>query len=228
MISLFLIPSFIFGQGRNCMLESKKNEGVLSKQRFNILGTFLKSCSTDPLTGWSRDGSCHSDKTDRGNHSVCAILTEEFLLYTKAQGNDLSTPNPRYGFPGLKPGNKWCLCAARWEEAKKAGIELDVDLEASSVRALEVTSDFQFDWKFRVVECEPDLYSKQKEVFKKDDCLKGDLKLIAIPIKGISGCRLRGLDGDVKDQVKTFYTLSELEKLINKMPMRMDELQNTN
>ena len=103
----------------------------------NVLGTPLQPCCTDPLTGYFRDGSCRTDATDRGTHVVCAIMTEEFLTYTKSRGNDLSTPLPRYRFPGLKPGDGWCLCALRWLEAYEAGVAPPVRLESTHERALD-------------------------------------------------------------------------------------------
>ena len=112
------------------------------KSPLNIINTKLKICSLDPITGWTRNGTCFSDSSDRGNHSVCAQVTTEFLEYTKARGNDLSTPNPRYGFKGLKDGDRWCLCAARVKEAKEAGINLKIDKEATHPRALEVFPNF--------------------------------------------------------------------------------------
>lgn len=85
----------------------------------NILGTELQQCSTDPLTGYYRDGYCRTGKEDTGTHTVCAEMTEDFLEFTKSKGNDLSNPIPEYDFPGLKPGDNWCLCALRWKEAEK-------------------------------------------------------------------------------------------------------------
>jgi uncharacterized protein (DUF2237 family) len=102
------------------------------------LGQALSDCSHDPLTGWHRDGCCASEAADQGNHSVCAIMTEEFLTFSKAAGNDLSTPRPEYGFPGLKPGDQWCVCAARWEEARVNGAAPLVQLDSTHERALEV------------------------------------------------------------------------------------------
>lgn len=106
----------------------------------NVLGTALATCSTDPLTGWLRDGCCNTDANDRGMHVVCAVVTNDFLSFSKDAGNDLSTPRPEYGFPGLKHGDRWCLCAARWEEARVAGFAPSVVLEATHARALEVIS----------------------------------------------------------------------------------------
>lgn len=106
----------------------------------NVLGTKLTPCGYDPKTGFYRDGCCNTGPEDRGNHSVCAIVTTEFLAISKSRGNDLSSPVPAFGFPGLKPGDRWCLCAARWEEARKVGLAPKVDLEATHERALEAVS----------------------------------------------------------------------------------------
>lgn len=105
----------------------------------NVLGGPLEICSTDPLTGWKRDGCCDTNAADRGLHVVCAVVTAEFLSFSKAAGNDLSTPRPEYRFPGLRAGDRWCLCAARWEEARRAGFAPGVVLAATHERALEVT-----------------------------------------------------------------------------------------
>ena len=106
----------------------------------NVLGTDLRECCTNPMTGYYRDGYCRTGGQDFGVHVVCAQVTEEFLTFTKQQGNDLSTPIPAYDFPGLKPGDRWCLCAARWKEAQEAGVAPPVVLEATHVRALEILS----------------------------------------------------------------------------------------
>lgn len=104
----------------------------------NVLGGQLIPCGTDPMTGFFRDGSCSTCKEDRGSHTVCAEMTAEFLEVSRQQGNDLSTPNPTYGFPGLQPGDRWCLCAGRWKEALAAGVAPPVVLGSTHVRALEV------------------------------------------------------------------------------------------
>ncbi|MFM5891249.1 MAG: DUF2237 family protein [Dolichospermum sp.] len=104
----------------------------------NVLGTKLELCCTSPITGFYRDGFCNTGGQDMGMHVVCAQVTEEFLQYTKLQGNDLSTPAPYFSFPGLKPGDCWCLCAARWQEALEAGVAPPVILEATHARTLEV------------------------------------------------------------------------------------------
>lgn len=102
----------------------------------NVLGENLQTCCTSPMTGFYRDGTCNTGPNDMGSHVVCAEVTEEFLAYTKAQGNDLSTPMPMYQFPGLKPGDRWCLCAARWKEAYSAGVAPNVVLAATHEAAL--------------------------------------------------------------------------------------------
>jgi len=106
----------------------------------NVLGGPLVSCSTDPMTGWRRDGCCGHDPADVGRHLVCAVMTDEFLEFTRSRGNDLSTPNPAFGFPGLEPGDRWCLCVDRWREALEAGIAPPVVLGATSSAALDVVS----------------------------------------------------------------------------------------
>jgi uncharacterized protein (DUF2237 family) len=103
----------------------------------NVIGSVLQPCSFDPLTGWRRDGCCSSGAGDVGVHVVCTRVTAEFLEFSRLRGNDLSTPRPESGFPGLKPGNQWCLCAARWQEAFEAGYAPDVVLEATHESALE-------------------------------------------------------------------------------------------
>lgn len=106
----------------------------------NVLGGPLALCSMEPLTGWHRDGCCNTDNNDQGRHVVCAVVTEDFLAFSKAVGNDLVTPRPEYGFPGLAPGDRWCLCADRWEEARVAGFAPEVVLEATHAKALESTA----------------------------------------------------------------------------------------
>lgn len=108
------------------------------EQAKNILGTDLELCCTDPMTGFFRDGFCNTNQMDHGTHVVCAIITAEFLEFTKSRGNDLSTPRPEYGFPGLKPGDGWCLCANRWKEAYEAGMAPPIKPEATHVKALEI------------------------------------------------------------------------------------------
>ena len=104
----------------------------------NVLGGALLPCSVAPLTGFLRDGCCNTGPQDFGLHVVCAEMTSGFLVFSKARGNDLSTPRPEYGFAGLKPGDRWCLCATRWEEARLAGLAPPVLLEATHEAALAV------------------------------------------------------------------------------------------
>ena len=103
----------------------------------NVLGGVLLPCSTEPLTGFFRDGCCNTGPEDRGLHTVCTVLTAEFLAFSKAAGNDLSTPMPQYGFDGLKPGDRWCLCAPRWQEALDNDAAPRVVLRATHLGALE-------------------------------------------------------------------------------------------
>ena len=104
----------------------------------NLLGQPLIACSTAPLTGFFRDGVCRTCREDTGSHTVCAVMTEAFLAFTVQAGNDLVTPRPEYDFPGLVPGDRWCLCAARWLEAVRADCGPPVVLEATSEKALEI------------------------------------------------------------------------------------------
>lgn len=103
----------------------------------NVLGTQLKPCSTEPRTGFFRDGCCNTSEDDHGVHTVCAEVTAEFLVFSQQAGNDLSTPRPEFGFPGLKPGDRWCLCAARWVEALSAGKAPRIVLESTHARTLD-------------------------------------------------------------------------------------------
>ena len=111
----------------------------MSKAR-NVLGGPLAVCSTDPMTGFTRSGCCETGMQDIGSHTVCAELTAEFLEFSRSVGNDLMTPVPEYGFPGLKPGDRWCLCAQRWKQALDAGVAPRVVLAATHERALRVVS----------------------------------------------------------------------------------------
>lgn len=104
----------------------------------NVLGEELKPCSLDPVTGFFRNGCCDTSDQDHGSHTICAIMTAEFLEFSKASGNDLSTPRPEFGFAGLKPGDQWCLCAARWVEAFEADKAPKVRLSSTHQKALEV------------------------------------------------------------------------------------------
>ena len=112
-------------------------ENKIKKGEKNVLGTDLQIAGTNPLTGYYRDGFCSTGESDRGVHVIAATLTNDFLQYTKSQGNDLTTPSPQYNFPGLKAGDNWCLCALRWKEAFDAGVAPPVILEATHEKALK-------------------------------------------------------------------------------------------
>ena len=104
----------------------------------NVLGTELQPCSADPVTGFFRNGCCETSHEDTGMHTVCAVMTAEFLAFSRAAGNDLSTPMPEYGFPGLRPGDRWCLCAPRWKEALDAGAAPQLVLKATHEETLAI------------------------------------------------------------------------------------------
>jgi uncharacterized protein len=104
----------------------------------NVLGGDLEECGRDPLTGFYRDGCCNTGEEDLGNHTVCAVVSAEFLAHQRMTGNDLVTPRPEFGFDGLRPGDRWCVCASRWQEAYEAGAAAPVVLAATHERALEV------------------------------------------------------------------------------------------
>ena len=106
----------------------------------NVLGTTLQSCSKAPLTGFTRNGCCETGPEDLGSHTVCVQVTDEFLAFSITQGNDLTTPRPQYEFPGLKAGDRWCVCASRWLEASEAGFAPPVILEACHEKCLEIVS----------------------------------------------------------------------------------------
>lgn len=106
----------------------------------NVLGGALESCSTAPVTGFFRDGCCNTGPMDQGLHTVCALMTAEFLAYSKYLGNDLSTPRPEYGFAGLKPGDQWCLCAGRFLQAHEEGVAPQIRLKATHQRTLDIVS----------------------------------------------------------------------------------------
>jgi uncharacterized protein (DUF2237 family) len=102
----------------------------------NVLGGDLEACSLDPMTGWFRDGSCRTDETDRGSHTVCAVMTAEFLDHQRSIGNDLMTPMPRFRFPGLRPGDRWCVTAPNWLRAHEDGVAAPVVLAATNAEVL--------------------------------------------------------------------------------------------
>ena len=110
---------------------------MMDEKPKNILGTELQSCCTDPITGFLRDGYCRTNQMDLGTHVICAVVTDEFLEFTRSKGNDLSTPRPEYQFPGLTPGDGWCLCAMRWKEAHDAGVAPPLKPESTHEKALE-------------------------------------------------------------------------------------------
>jgi hypothetical protein len=114
-----------------------QNTGGRRRAQLNVLGGELATCGSDPVTGFFRDGCCNTAPEDVGSHTVCAVMTAEFLAFSKARGNDLSTPMPEYEFPGLKPGDRWCLCAPRWQEAFLAGKAPKVVLAATQEGALD-------------------------------------------------------------------------------------------
>ena len=109
----------------------------MEKQK-NVLDEELQDCGIDPMTGFYRDGCCNTGPGDIGTHTVCAIMTDEFLEYSKSKGNDLITPRPEFDFPGLKAGDSWCLCALRWEEARQAGCAPRVKLTSTNIKTLEM------------------------------------------------------------------------------------------
>jgi len=131
---LFLLHSSPSG----CSIPDSKTGTNETKATLNVLGTPLEICSLDPVTGWFRDGFCRTDDNDHGVHVVCATMTENFLAFTKSRGNDLSSR--RGGFPGLRPGDSWCLCAARWKEAMTAGAAPLVNLGATHIKALDTVA----------------------------------------------------------------------------------------
>ena len=108
----------------------------------NILGTALATCSTNPITGFFRDGCCHTNGTDHGMHTICVAVSSEFLAFSKLAGNDLSTPRPDFQFPGLTPGDRWCLCLNRWLEALESGVAPPIILEATHASVIEFV-DFE-------------------------------------------------------------------------------------
>jgi uncharacterized protein len=125
----------------NCIIAKNKTSEInMENIQKNVLGTDLKLASIDPLTGYFRTGYCNTDANDKGLHVVAAVVTKEFLEYSKSQGNDLITAYPASNFPGLKSGNVWCLCVLRWKEALDAGVAPPVILEATNIKALEYVS----------------------------------------------------------------------------------------
>jgi uncharacterized protein len=120
--------------------DNSGNGGGRPKGPRNVLGDRLEDCSMKPMTGFFRDGCCNTSREDIGSHTVCAVMTAEFLEFSKSRGNDLSTPIPQFGFPGLRPGDRWCLCAPRWQDALEAGQAPRVVLRATHEGALDYCS----------------------------------------------------------------------------------------
>ncbi|WP_342694601.1 DUF2237 domain-containing protein [Flavobacterium aureirubrum] len=142
-LGIFFITSTVFSQKKtaqeNCIITNNKDLKVkkMETTQKNVLGTDLQLASKNPLTGFYRTGFCSTDEKDRGVHVVAAVVTDEFLNYSLSRGNDLISPYPASGFPGLKAGNIWCLCAMRWKEALDAGVAPPVILEATNIKALQ-------------------------------------------------------------------------------------------
>lgn len=117
-----------------------ENSNTMKSNATNVYGDPLECCCTDPMTGYFRDGHCHTNEMDYGTHIVCAEMTDAFLQYSKSKGNDLITPRPEFRFPGLKAGDHWCLCISRWMEAKAAGVAPPINLRATESSALKYCS----------------------------------------------------------------------------------------
>jgi uncharacterized protein (DUF2237 family) len=125
--------------------------------KFNMLGEVIEPCGCEPMTGWFRDGSCATEESDYGHHVVCCVMNEEFLKFSMEIGNDLSTPRPEHDFPGLKPGDRWCLCALRWKQALEHGKAPPVIMQSTHLSALSVISiDLlrQYSWDGSVMGCQ--------------------------------------------------------------------------
>jgi len=121
----------------------------MNMENLNVFGKKIELCSTNPMTGFYRNGCCETGPNDYGTHTVCAIVTDEFLRFSKERGNDLSTENPEYNFKGLKNGDKWCLCVSRWIEAHEAGCAPKIILESTNIKTLEyITFEELLDYKF--------------------------------------------------------------------------------
>ncbi len=141
-VFLLLIPTLTI-DAQQCEKSAQgtgmSNEADLSGVK-NVIGTPLVQCGCAPMTGFHRDGYCRTETRDVGRHTVCAIVTDEFLEFTRQRGNDLSTPAPQFRFPGLKAGDRWCLCVSRWKEAYDAGVAPPVILEATHEQALQTVT----------------------------------------------------------------------------------------
>jgi uncharacterized protein (DUF2237 family) len=138
-----LVLPILISDAQQCEKPAKgaqMNEKENMPDTKNVLGTSLLQCGCAPITGFFRDGYCRTETRDVGRHTVCAIVTQEFLDFTRGRGNDLSTPAPQFGFPGLKPGDRWCLCVSRWKESLDAGCAPPVILEATHEQALQTVT----------------------------------------------------------------------------------------
>lgn len=145
LIILFCLQTHQFfaqqqNEDKNCLLVKNEKTKTMDNEAKNVLGGTLALASKNPLTGFYRNGFCTTGKNDAGSHVVAAVVTEAFLNYSRSKGNDLITPNKAYDFPGLKPGDVWCLCALRWKEALKANVSPPVILEATHEKALQYIS----------------------------------------------------------------------------------------
>ena len=207
---------------RNCFLEHSSE--VFKTESISVYGEKLLPCSKKPLTGFFRDGFCRTNEKDLGNHSVCAEMTKEFLEFTKSKGNDLTKPNKSYGFEGLSPGDNWCICASRWDEAIKNSIEMKVNLKATNISTFRATQALDFTWNKRVISCHKEIFNKQFNILRSKPELTRELKLIVKP-SSKSGCELIGLDGRVKEKQNDAFSLDSLASVISKMPIRRNELR---
>tara|TARA_B100000902_G_scaffold176485_1_gene170179 strand:- start:187 stop:690 length:504 start_codon:yes stop_codon:yes gene_type:complete len=132
------LPNVLISIMMGARLEARRRlEGCMDAS-LNVLGEPLDTCSCDPMTGWYRDGNCNTDSSDRGSHTVCCVVTEDFLNFALSKGNDLITPMKAHGFPGLKPGDSWCVCAQTWLDAVNNGTACPIDMEATHQKALEI------------------------------------------------------------------------------------------
>ena len=136
LINSILCSILLLGTHQKMYAQAQKQK-TKTTMATNVLSTALQPCCFDPKTGYFRDGYCKTRLDDVGTHVVCAVVTQEFLTFTKSRGNDLETPAPQYDFPGLKPGDKWCLCVLRWKEALDAGVAPPVVLESTHAVALK-------------------------------------------------------------------------------------------
>jgi uncharacterized protein (DUF2237 family) len=139
-MDIFAVAEGATMQGIPMLRDDAGKSGGRRNEPKNVLGDRLEVCSLSPMTGFFRDGCCDTSREDNGSHTVCAVMTVGFLEFSKSCGNDLSTPVPEFGFPGLKPGDRWCLCAPRWQEALQAGRAPRVVLRATHVGALSYCS----------------------------------------------------------------------------------------